>query len=295
MGYPARVGLRAGAIAGHMMFFGQKAQMVEGWLGGRTLTLMIDTHSHILPGLDDGSPDLSHSLRMAEAAATAGVTTVVCTPHLLEFDVSAIDRAREALEKFISELEAGGIALKLLLGFELDISVAATASDDELRLLTVESSQGLLLVEMPHWGWPAHLRDTIFRLRTSGLTPLLAHPERNDRIQRTPGLLGECLDAGAVAQATAASLDGGFGRASKTAFSRQLSLGNIGVLASDAHSHRHSSWTVASVVASLRRRLSDEDIDILVRVNPERLLAGKSPLPITAARLSAWRGLAGGL
>jgi protein-tyrosine phosphatase len=256
---------------------------------------MIDTHSHMLPGLDDGSPDMSHSLRMAEAAAAAGVTTVVCTPHLRDFDVSLIARAREVLEEFRSELESGGIALKLLLGFEVDVSVAATASDDELRLLTVESSYNLLLVEMPHWGWPMHLLDTIFRLRTTGLTPVLAHPERNDRIQRSPGLLGECLDAGAVAQATAASLDGGFGRASRTAFSRQLSLGHIGVLASDAHAHRHSSWTVASVTASLRRRLSEEDVDLLVRVNPARLLSGEPPLPVTAARLSAWRGLTGGL
>lgn len=256
---------------------------------------MIDTHSHILPGLDDGSPDTSHSLRMAEAAATAGVTTVVCTPHLLDFDVSSIGRARETLEKFRSVLETSGIDLKLLLGFEVDVSVAATASDDELRLLTVEGSQGLLLVEMPHWGWPAYLLDTIFRLRTSGLTPVLAHPERNDRIQHSPGLLGECLDAGAVAQATAASLDGSFGRASKTAFSRHLSLGHVSILASDAHAHRLSSWTVASVVASLGRRLSDEDIDRLVRVNPGRLLSGEPPLPVTAARLPAWRGLAGGL
>ncbi len=255
---------------------------------------MIDTHSHILPGLDDGSPDLSHSLRMAEAAAAAGVTTVVCTPHLLEVDISFVGRAREVLQEFRAALDSAGIDLKLLLGFEVDISVAATASDDELKLLTVESGGKLLLVEMPHWGWPSHLRDTIFRLRTAGLTPVLAHPERNDRIQRTPGLLGECLGAGAVAQATAASLERGFGRASKAAFSRQLSLGNIAVLASDAHSHRHASWTVESVVASLSRRLTEEDIDILTRVNPERLLSGMSPLPVSAARVSMWRGLIGG-
>jgi hypothetical protein len=52
---------------------------------------------------------------------------------------------------------------------------------------------------------------------------------------------------------------------------------------------------VASVAASLRRRLSEEEIDLLVRVNPARLLSGESPLPVTAARLSAWRGLTGGL
>ena len=256
---------------------------------------MIDTHSHILPGVDDGSPDVEHSLRMAEAAAAAGVTTIVCTPHLRDFDVSVVGRVREVFEDFRHALDSAGIELELLLGFEVDLSVAATAADQEIRLLTIEGSRGLLLIEMPHWGWPRHLPDTIFRLQTAGLMPVLAHPERNDRIQRSPRLLQECVDAGAFAQATAASLDGSFGRASRNAFTRHLQAGHFSVLASDAHAHRHASWTMASVVASLRRRMSDEDIDLLVRVNPRRLLSGQLPLRVAAKRPSAWRGFSGGI
>jgi protein-tyrosine phosphatase len=254
---------------------------------------MIDTHSHILPGLDDGSPDVAFSLRMAEAAVSAGVTTVVCTPHMLEFDLVRIGLARLVLDEFKSRLEAAAIGLKLLLGFEVDLSICATASSDELRLLTFEGSRGLLLVEMPHWGWPAYLLDTISCIRTTGFIPLLAHPERNDRIQRTPGLLGKCLDAGAVAQATTSSLDGRFGRASKNAFARHLAMGYVQVLASDAHAHRDSSWTVRPAAASLRRHLSREDIRRLVRVNPERLLSGEPPLPVEYRRPAAWRTVTG--
>lgn len=254
---------------------------------------VIDTHSHILPGLDDGSPDLGSSLRMAQAASAAGVSTIVCTPHLLEFDPARIEKARETLEMLRAGLDRTGIGLRLILGFEVDLSVAASASLSELTLLTFEGSRGLMLLEMPHWGWPMLLRQTIFQLRMNGITPLLAHPERNDRIQRSPALLGECLDAGAVGQATVSSLDGSFGRASKVAFSRQLSLGYVSVLASDAHLRRRSSWTVTDVAASLRRKLSKEDVDLLIRVNPERLLAGEPPLRVTAPRASAWRNLGG--
>ncbi len=243
---------------------------------------MIDTHSHLLPGLDDGSPDVASSLRMAAAAAAAGVTTVVCTPHLREFDASFLAHAQEVLIEFRRSLSEAGVALRLLMGFEVDVSVLASVSDEQMRLLTVEGSDGLVLVEVPHWGWPVRFLGTIFHLRTAGFTPLLAHPERNDRIQRDPGLLKDCIAAGAVAQATAASLNGGFGRAGTAAFVRHLTAGYVGVLASDAHFHRRASWSVATVVESLGRRLSENEIDILVRTNPERLLRGESPLPVTS-------------
>jgi protein-tyrosine phosphatase len=231
---------------------------------------------------------------MAEAAAAAGVTIMVCTPHFQEPDFTFVDRVHEVLQDFRARLVAAGIALELRQGFEVDISVASTASFDELRLLTFEGSPGTILIEMPHRGWPFQLHETIFRLRMAGFTPLLAHPERNDRIQSSPHLLEECVRAGAVAQATAASLDGSFGRRTKAAFARHLALGHISVLASDTHSFRHSSWSVAPVADSLRKRVSEEDVDRLVRVNPGRLLSGEPMLPVTADALSAWRGLTGG-
>jgi protein-tyrosine phosphatase len=198
---------------------------------------MIDTHSHILPGLDDGSPDVAHSLRMAEAAVSAGVTKIVCTPHMREFDLGLAGRAREVLQDFRSELSARAIELTLVLGFEVDICVATALPSDQLRLVTIEGSEMTLLLEMPHWGWPTHVRDTLFRLRSDGITPMLAHPERNDRIQRSPDLLEECIDSGAIVQATAASIDGTFGHAAKSAFFRHLSLGHVSILATDAHAN----------------------------------------------------------
>jgi protein-tyrosine phosphatase len=255
---------------------------------------VIDTHSHILPGIDDGSPNVETSLRMTAAAAVAGVTTIVCTPHFKEYDLSFLERVREVLADFKSRLSASGVGVELRLGFEVDLAVASTASVEELKELTFEGSPGTMLVEMPHWGWPFQLHETLFRLRTAGLTPVLAHPERNDRIQKHPALLEECISAGAVAQATAASLDGSFGRAAKIAFARHLSRGHIGLLASDAHSFRYSSWTVAAVASVLKRRLTEDEVDRLVRINPGRLLTGEPLLPTTAAALPAWRGLVGG-
>ncbi len=251
---------------------------------------MIDTHSHLLPGLDDGSPNLRTSLQMAAEAAAVGTTTVVCTPHLRELDPSFVDRAREEIHSLRTAVREAGIELDLVLGFEVGLDVVATARTSELEPLTIEGSEGALLVEIPHWGWPVYAVETVFRLRTEGLLPVLAHPERNDRIQRSPDLLTRCLDAGAVAQGTAASLNGDFGRASKQAFYRHLSRGDMSLIASDAHSHRRSSWTLAPVVATLRDRVSAEDMDMLVRVNPDMVLSGGRPATVAPSeRRPSWR------
>ncbi|MFH0917405.1 MAG: CpsB/CapC family capsule biosynthesis tyrosine phosphatase [bacterium] len=248
---------------------------------------MIDTHSHILPGLDDGSPDVTTSLRMAAEAVAAGVSTIVCTPHLTDLDVPFTDRARTVIEELRSALAAAGIDVELLLGFEVDLNVAATARSEELWPLAIEGSNGAVIIETPQRGWPVFAREAVFRLRMAGFLPILAHPERNDRIQRSPELLTECLDAGAVAQATAASLNNEFGRSSRQAFHRHLFRGDIALLASDAHSHRHSSW---ALMADLRGQISEDDLNMLVTVNPGIVLSGGRPVTVMPAVAGpSWR------
>jgi protein-tyrosine phosphatase len=255
---------------------------------------MIDTHSHVLPGLDDGSPDMATSLQMVTQAAAAGATAIVCTPHLRAFDRSFMDQAREVIEDLRSAAVAANIDVKLHLGFEVDLEVLALAGSEELHQLVIEGSADALLLEVPHWGWPVFTRETVFRLRTAGFLPVLAHPERNDHIQQSPTLLTECLDAGAIAQGTAASLSGGFGRASRQAFYRHLFRGEMSLLASDAHAYRRSSWTLDALIAALRRRMPEDDLNMLVTVNPGLLLSGGSPVSVKpSAGRPSWRNKMG--
>jgi protein-tyrosine phosphatase len=239
---------------------------------------LIDTHSHLLPGVDHGCPDLETSLRMANAAAESGIDTVICTPHLTELVPGHLEHARQVADQVRVGLEKARIDLRVLLGFEVDLGVAAGCSLEELRPLTVASSKGAIVLEMPYEGWPRFLEETIFRLTTWGLTPVLAHPERNDRIQQTPELLAGCLRAGAVAQATAASLSGEFGRGPERAFRKLLSQGSVALLASDAHAYRTDDWTLTPCLESLRGAVTKETLDLLVEENPKRLLAGQQLL-----------------
>jgi protein-tyrosine phosphatase len=243
---------------------------------------LIDTHSHLLPWVDHGCPDLETSLLMARAAAASGVRTVVCTPHLPDWDEALVRQAREVIEEVRAAVAAAAIDVTLLLGFEVDPSVAVAADKETLKGLAIEGSKGAIVLEMPYSGWPVFMDEMIFRLSTTGFRPVLAHPERNDRVQRSSDLLVGCLKAGAVGQATAASLSGEFGRGPAQTLRRLLSEGLIRLAASDAHAYRKEGWTLAPMLAALAGQVDEAGLAALSETNPARLLAGETPLPVVA-------------
>lgn len=244
---------------------------------------MIDTHSHLLPGIDHGCPDLATALLMARAAAASGVETVVCTPHLPEWDEITVRRAGEVIEELRQTVAAAGLGLALKLGFEVDLSIAATIEAERLRALVIEGSGGAIILEMPYTGWPLYIEETLFRLSTTGFIPVLAHPERNERIQKSSDPLAGCLRAGAVVQGTAGSLGGEFGRAAVKTFFRLVSEGSISLLASDAHAHRVDGWTMDPMLAALQGEMDRDELFALTDTNPARLLAGDKPQAVMPA------------
>jgi protein-tyrosine phosphatase len=249
---------------------------------------MIDTHSHLLPFIDHGSPDLETTLLMARGAVAAGVETVVCTPHLYEFDQRLVAKACEVLDQAREALAQADVPLRLLLGFEVSVTVAAMADREALQSLCIEGSDqegssGSLLVEMPFQGWPIFLEETMFRLTADGFIPLLAHPERNDRVQRDPDVLKACFAAGAVAQGTAGSLSPLFRRDSLRAFHYLLAHGGYSLLASDAHFDTEYTWSPAPLLAELEGRVPAASLALLTGENPARVLGGRRPLPVPPA------------
>ena len=237
---------------------------------------MIDTHSHLLPSIDDGSASLEESLEMAREAALHGITDVICTPHLRSADDASAAHAPGALGRFQTDLAAAGIPLHLHLGFELTFSFLAEMQGQDLTPYVMGSQGRYLLVEVPHSGWPAFARDLLFDLRVRGFLPVLAHPERNDRIQHDPGLLPSLLALGAVAQGTLPSLAGHFGRSSRRTLLAMLSAGQISLLATDAHHYRGDTWTFRQAVALRGWEMAGP---VLTDENPALLLRGAPLLP----------------
>jgi protein-tyrosine phosphatase len=196
---------------------------------------MIDLHSHILPGIDDGAAALDASVEMARSAVADGIEVLAATPHV-RADYPTTAATMERLVGEVREaLAAEGIPLEVLPGGELDLEQLADLSDDELRRFGLGGNPRCLLLEFPYSGWPLGLAQTVFDLRTRGFRPVLAHPERNAEVQAHPERLAPIVEAGALVQLTAASLDGRIGRTARATAQRLLELDLAHLLASDAH------------------------------------------------------------
>src|SRR5262245_9360183 len=135
---------------------------------------MIDVHTHLLPGVDDGSPSVDVSIPILQRFAADGVQIVVCTPHL---DASKADRApHERHLEILSALRArAAVSPELRLGWEIMLDRPGVDLRDK-RLSLAGSSA--VLVEFPRMMIPPNAADELFRLRMSGVVPVLAHPER---------------------------------------------------------------------------------------------------------------------
>lgn len=224
---------------------------------------MIDLHSHILPGVDDGARTIEDSREIAIAAAADGVTAIAATPHVRADYPTSADQMEQGVAELRRDFRAHEIPVEVLHGGEVALEQIATLGDDELARFTIAQTGRYVLVEFPYVGWPIDLEDRVFKLRVAGLFPLLAHPERSTEVQSNPSRLSAAIGAGTLVQVTAASLDGRLGSSSKRAAEQLLELGYVHVLASDAHTPavREAGMTAAARAlrdAGLARYLTED-------------------------------------
>ena len=196
---------------------------------------MIDLHSHILPGIDDGARTPAESLEIARAAVDDGIEVLAATPHVRDDYPTSADTMEQLVGDVRRLLHAERVPLDVRKGGEIAIDWLDRLPADELRRYGLGGNPGYLLVEFPYYGWPLRLSQWIFELKTMGLTPVLAHPERNGDVQADPERLRHLIEAGALVQLTAASLDGRIGRAPKEAGLELIETGLAHLIASDAH------------------------------------------------------------
>ncbi|TMK39538.1 MAG: hypothetical protein E6G56_10580 [Actinobacteria bacterium] len=196
---------------------------------------MIDLHSHVLPGIDDGPAELAGSLAMAEVAARSGTRRIVATPHLREDfpDVRPSELASRVAE-LNREFARAGVELEVLPGAEVDISAALEASDEDLRAATLAGNGTDLLLETPYGALPSIFENLLASVRSRGFRVTLAHPELNPSFQLHADRLGRLVEDGVLVQITARSLQ-------RRSPARPLALTAIergwgSALASDAHS-----------------------------------------------------------
>ena len=242
---------------------------------------MIDLHSHILPGLDDGSRTVEDARLLARLAAEDGVTAIVATPHVRDdFPTRPEEMERGVLELRKDFLEQA-IDVEVLPGGELDLVMLGSLDDDDLRHFSLARSERYLLLEFSYTGWPSGLEETVRDLGSRGFVSLLAHPERNREVQGNPSRLAEAVRLGALIQLTAASVDGRLGRSSQKTARRLLESGLAHVLASDAHTPEIREAGLGAAEAAI----GDERLAAYMTMEaPAAIVAGEAvPAPPTRA------------
>jgi len=230
---------------------------------------VIDLHSHLLPGVDDGSPSIAASVPVLERFGRDGVTLLVCTPHLRATDAARapVDRYAEILAQLAAATPTGPT---LAQGWE--IMLDAPGIDLRARELHLAGSRAAL-VEFPRMNVPPGASRELLRLSMSGVIPVLAHPERYHGA--TLEQVVEWRNVGAVIQMDAVMI---FGSAPMSRFARELlEEGLVDCIASDNHGDARS---LASARQWLLEIGADEQAELLTHTNADRLLHGQPMLPV---------------
>lgn len=195
---------------------------------------MIDLHCHLLPGVDDGPPDVETSLAMARTAVKDGVSTIVATPHVssrYQTDPRTIADRVAALQ---SELDDAGIPLTVKTGAEINLAMFGDLDDEALQACALAGGK-YLLVEAPFGGPVPFIDRLLFDLQVRGFRIVLAHPERISAFQKDVDLLERMVDRGALCSITGSSLVGRFGKSVRSFSLELLQRGLVHNISSDAH------------------------------------------------------------
>ncbi|HXY31726.1 MAG TPA: CpsB/CapC family capsule biosynthesis tyrosine phosphatase [Gemmatimonadaceae bacterium] len=230
---------------------------------------MIDIHTHLLPGVDDGSPSVKVSVPVLERFGREGVEVVVCTPHLNASEVRRAPVAR--YRSILDELRLNAPACpRVVLGWEIMLDVpGADLRNPDVHL----DGSTAALVEFHRMNVPPAAVYELDRIRVSGVVPVLAHPERY--FGCTVDQVAQWRSVGVVIQTDAIML---FGNSPPSKFARVLlQHGLVDCLASDNHGDHRNLRAARDWLVQIGAR---EQAQLLTRTNAERLLMNEPPLPV---------------
>ena len=233
---------------------------------------MVDIHSHILPGLDDGSKSLEESVEMLRQAAESGTTDIVATPHAnteFTFDPVLIG------EKIAELQEAAGPAPRIHRGCDFHLTLEniqdalsnpGKYSINHLSYILVEFSELLI---------PRTTQDIFDRLQGAGLTPIITHPERNHLLHSRLDQLQSWVEHGALVQITAGSILGNFGRSARAVATDLVNRNLAHFMASDAHDTKHRTTDMREAYEHVEQTWSAATAEMLFTTAPQAVLAGE--------------------
>lgn len=244
---------------------------------GLSKNSMIDIHSHIIPGVDDGARNMDETLAMARLAVAEGTTVLFATPHVMDQqELRAITALRAQVQDVQAALAEAEIPLQVEPGCEISPMDGMPEAYKNGVPLTMGTHGKYLLLDTPLTVYPVSLAQMVFSLQLHGLKVILAHPERALPIQQNPQLLEELVLRGVLLQINASSLLHGKGDPHRETALILLRQQWVHFMASDAHSPTQRRPGMAQAAQALTDIVGDQVAQELLEANGRRLLNGET-------------------
>jgi protein-tyrosine phosphatase len=242
---------------------------------------MIDIHSHILFGVDDGASGMEASLALARSYEEAGYRKVVATPHA-EVDSLPIENygmsIRVGVNRLNQQLQKNRVALKILPGMEVGLDPQLPEMVAQEQILTLADSK-YLLVETPFQQLPMNWWEIVFLLAARGIIVIFAHSERCAQVADKPELLDQIAQAGAKFQVNWNSFSGAYGSQVAKVAGFMARKGFIHCLATDSHDLKtRNAGNVHEISMHLEGIIGADNLKRIAVKNPRRVVQGKDLL-----------------
>ena len=235
---------------------------------------------HILPGIDDGAADSDEALGMLEVAYRDGIRHIVATPHFTPSgdrdtggaatDISARRNSTDMIRERVNELREvaseNNLDINVYPGSEVLLHPEIPSIYDTGSICTINETR-YVLVEFPLQDIPGYAGNVLYQLQLKGLVPIIAHPERCLKVVDNPGILRDLIERGMLAQVSACSLTGGYGRRIKKITLKLIGEGLVQFVASDAHNIRHRAPELSKAAGIVEKKFGREVVEKLFYVN----------------------------
>lgn len=235
---------------------------------------MVDIHSHILYGIDDGSKTIEESVQIIKELKKIGYTDIVATPHYFEAAKYTTNNnfKNSLLNNLKERLKEEEVKVNIYLGNEVYINSNIYSLIKREEILAINNSR-YILIEFPFTEYDKTTNFFIDKIFEIGYIPIIAHVERYLNIQKNIEVLKEYKEKGVVIQSNISSIEGKYGNKAKNTIKKILKCNLVDILATDIHNIKMiENKYLQNGFKKVKKIVGEEKLNLLTTINPMKII-----------------------